>query len=84
MPEPDSKNKRRLIHEQNQAVVRYFWLITQLGVIMAGSILLCLGSGIALYYWLHFSQSWLILFILAGVIAGFFGVYRLLKHEFRN
>jgi len=51
-------------------------LVTQLGLTMVGSILLCFAIGYFLDKWLGTRGIFLIIFIILGVIGGGFTVYR--------
>lgn len=51
-------------------------LVTQLGLTMAGSILLCFAIGYFLDKWLGTKGLFLIVFIILGVIGGGWTVYR--------
>ncbi|MBW2090635.1 MAG: AtpZ/AtpI family protein [Deltaproteobacteria bacterium] len=51
-------------------------LVTQLGLTMVGSILLCFAVGYFLDKWLGTRGIFLIIFIILGVIGGGWTVYR--------
>ena len=51
-------------------------LITQLGLTMAGSILLCFAIGYYLDKWLNTKGLFITIFILLGVVGGGYNAYR--------
>lgn len=51
-------------------------LVSQLGLTMAGSILLCFAIGFHLDKWLHTKGLFITLFILLGIAGGGYTVYR--------
>jgi len=51
-------------------------LVSQLGLTMAGSILLCFAIGYHLDKWLHTKGLFITLFILLGIAGGGYTVYR--------
>lgn len=56
--------------------IEYLALVSQVGLTMAGSILLCFALGYFLDRWLHAHGLILVLFILLGVIGGAVTIYR--------
>ena len=67
-PSEDFKKKRTF--------VEYFALVSQLGLTMAGSILLCFAVGFFLDLWLGTGGIFLVIFILLGVVGGGVTAYR--------
>jgi ATP synthase protein I len=63
------KNNYKLLVEQMA-------LVTQIGLTMAGSILLCFAIGYFLDKWLGTRGIFLIIFILLGIAGGGWTVYR--------
>jgi ATP synthase protein I len=51
-------------------------LVSQLGLTMAGSILLCFAIGYYLDKWLHTKGVFITIFILLGIAGGGYTVYR--------
>jgi ATP synthase protein I len=51
-------------------------LVSQLGLTMAGSILLCFAVGYVIDKWLGTKGLFITIFILLGIIGGGFTVYR--------
>ena len=56
--------------------VEYLALVSQLGLTMGGSILLCFFVGLLLDRWVGGGGIFLVVFILIGVVGGAFTVYR--------
>jgi len=79
---PDAKNdvtdKRRKEQERREKTKQLgpVILVTQLGLSMAGSILLCLLIGYYLDKWLNTKPVFIIIFILLGVVGGGYNAYR--------
>ena len=67
-PSEDFKKKRTF--------VEYLALVSQLGLTMAGSILLCFAVGFFLDLWLGTGGIFLVIFILLGVVGGGVTAYR--------
>ncbi|SFM52385.1 AtpZ/AtpI family protein [Thermodesulforhabdus norvegica] len=67
-PSEDFRKKRTFIE--------YLALVSQLGLTMAGSILLCFAVGFFLDMWIGGGGILLALFIVLGVIGGGITVYR--------
>lgn len=67
-PSEDFKKKRTFIE--------YLALVSQLGLTMVGSILLCFAIGFFLDIWLGTGGVLLALFILIGIFGGGVTVYR--------
>ena len=62
--------------KKKRDTLEYLALVTQLGLTMAGSILLCFVVGYFLDRWLHTRGIFLVIFILFGIVGGGITVYR--------
>lgn len=56
--------------------IEYLALVSQVGLTMAGSILLCFTVGYFLDKWIHAHGLVLVFFILLGVVGGAVTIYR--------
>jgi ATP synthase protein I len=71
---PDKK--KLLDFKEHRKWVDDLALVSQLGLTMAGSILLCFAIGYYLDKWLHTKGVFITLFILLGIAGGGYTVYR--------
>lgn len=64
--------------KEYKEATEYLILVTQLGLTMAGSILLCFAIGYFLDKWLGTKGLFLTIFIILGIIGGGWTVFRLI------
>jgi ATP synthase protein I len=62
--------------KEDQRWAKHLALVTQLGLTMAGSILLCFAIGYFLDKWLHTKVLFVIMFVVLGIAGGAVTVYR--------
>lgn len=62
--------------KKRRDAIEYLTLVSQLGLTMVGSILLCFALGYFIDRWLHAHGLVLVIFILLGVAGGAVTVYR--------
>lgn len=62
--------------KKNRDLVEYLALVTQVGLTMGGSILLCFAIGYFLDKWLSTRGLFLVVFTLLGIVGGAVTVYR--------
>jgi len=62
--------------KKNQEWTRHLAFVTQVGLTMVGSILLCFAIGYFLDKWLHTKVIFTVIFIILGIAGGAVTVYR--------
>ena len=62
--------------KDNKNIMEHVVLVTQIGLTMAGSILLCFAIGFYLDRWLGTKGIFMIIFLILGVIGGGWTVFR--------
>ena len=67
--------------KEYKEITEHLVLVTQLGLTMAGSILLCFAIGYFLDKWLGTKGLFLTIFIILGIIGGGWTVFRLIIQE---
>ena len=70
------KKKKVFDYKRNQAWVENLYIVTQLGLTMAGCIAFCFFVGLYLDRWLGTKGIFITIFIILGVIGGANVVYR--------
>ncbi len=65
------KNKKR-----DTQWIEHIILVTQVGLTVIGSILFCFAIGYHLDKWLHTKGVFITIFIILGIIGGFYTAYR--------
>ena len=71
------KQKKKIFdYERNRAWTENLYIVTQLGLTMAGCIAFCFFTGLYLDKWLGTKGIFITIFIILGVIGGAHVVYR--------
>jgi len=70
------KKKKIFDYKRNRAWVENLYIVTQLGLTMAGCIAFCFFIGLYLDRWLGTKGIFITIFIILGVIGGGVVVYR--------
>ncbi|MDP8218456.1 MAG: AtpZ/AtpI family protein [Candidatus Theseobacter exili] len=65
----------------NQEAFQSLWIIAQLGLVMVCTILTGLGVGLFLDRFFGTTGIFLVIFILFGIAAGFYNVWKVLKRQ---
>ena len=73
---PKRKKKKIFDYKKDKAWVENLYIVTQLGLTMAGCIALCFFIGLYLDKWLGTRGIFITIFIILGVIGGANVVYR--------
>ncbi len=70
------QNKRIFDYKKNRAWTENLYIVTQLGLTMAGCIAFCFFIGLYLDKWLGTKGIFITIFIILGVVGGGVVVYR--------
>lgn len=80
---PHRKNRKNQHTSFSRDVLRVFMTVSNIGFVMVFCILVCLALGIYLDKIFQKDYTFVIVFLIIGIIAGFYQCYQILKKELK-